>query len=588
MISYLHRALLNRPFSIVVIATLAAATLASKPLHAQILAPEFKAVNEQYVNLLGGDHWHILAGTLEISEPLLAMPGANGDVQYVRYLSKQGEWRDNYKYLIDTSNPSSISVLTGEMSHVFLPGSMNIGGVDYLRDGRGNLLAISVINGSSSAKYIGRDGETVTFGGQDSGTSVSYPTGLTRVFYYKQKPAASPPVSRLQSVVQNDGTMIKYTYDSDDGASNTGAWFHVANVAIINQAYDYCDQMADHCSFAPNASRSASFTGPVNYMALSGQTALEYATTSGGYGRTYRRDMYSRIVGIAESRNGTDDLTISYQDPFWGVSQITNSAGDVRTYSEIRQSEHYTVNVRSSYANASDSYYFEDSISMPTRFTDKLGRQTLYSWSSEEKRLLSVTYPEGNSEKFDYDTRSNVIVKKRVPKAQYNGTVLEEKANYDVTCENFNTCNQPNAYIDSKGNRTDFTYASFGGRLSELRASPTPGAARPLKLFTYVQRTAYVLTSARALMPTGQPIWMPSSETNCQTMPNSNTLSCDPSATRTDTTYLYGANGTPEALLVHGKREVSGNQTKLTCYAYDRFRQKISETTPNANLQVCP
>jgi hypothetical protein len=220
--------------------------------------------------------------------------------------------------------------------------------------------------------------------------------------------------------------------------------------------------------------------------------------------------------------------------------------------------------------------------------TDRNGRQLAYSWSIPDRHLLSVTYPEGNKETFQYDARFNIKTKTRVPKPGSGATSLSESASFDVSCLNVNSCNQPNAYVDPKGNSTNYTYTSFGGKASELKPAPSLGAARPLTLYSYVQKSAYVLNSSGALVTTGQPIWKLAGETLCQAAPGSNVPTCDPNAVRTDTTYIYGADGTPDTLLVHGKRETSGGSTKLTCYGYNRLRRKISETAPNANLQVCP
>jgi YD repeat-containing protein len=54
------------------------------------------------------------------------------------------------------------------------------------------------------------------------------------------------------------------------------------------------------------------------------------------------------------------------------------------------------------------------------------------------------------------------------------------------------------------------------------------------------------------------------------------------------TTYHYGADGTADNLLLHGKAVSSGGTTLRTCYGYDAYSRKISETAPNANLATCP
>jgi hypothetical protein len=146
---------------------------------------------------------------------------------------------------------------------------------------------------------------------------------------------------------------------------------------------------------------------------------------------------------------------------------------------------------------------------------------------------------------------------------------------------------EPLSIIDPNGNETDYTYATWGGRLSELDPAPSVGAARPLKLFTYVQKYAYIKNSAGALVAASSPIWLAASETDCQTVAGSNALACDTSAPMAVTTYQYGADGTPDNLLLRGKVVSSGGVSLRTCYSYDQYSNKISETKPLAGLTTC-
>jgi YD repeat-containing protein len=575
--------------SALTLAALAAGALPSAALHAQIWPPEIKSVNEQHVNVLVSDY----SATLEIAEPLLTMPsGDDGEVRLERYLTKMGQWRDNYKYVMDAGDPSNIMLLMGDQMHDFsgMYPYTTVNGVDYDGDGQGNGLGVVSIGGAYYWQYLGRNGTIVNFDANlNAAISAQHPSGLTSTWYYKQLPNASPPTARIQSVVQSDGTMIKYTYDTDDTA-NTAGWFHVASVAIVNQAYVYCDPMADHCAFSLSAWPSATFSGPASGMAPSGQTAIETSTTNTGHGLVYRKDMYGRVVGISDAQGSPDDETISYGGALtWGVTQVVNGRGDVRTYNGTVSSTATTLTVSSSFLNSTEVYTFPfAAMQMPTKIVDRAGRQTLYEWSIPDRHLTRVTHPEGNYETYQYDGRFNIIGKTRYPKPGSGSPTTSESAIFDASCASLNTCNLPNAYIDARGNRTDFTYTTFGKRASELKPAPSLGAARPLRLYTYVQKSAYVLNASGALVSTGQPIWKLATETSCQTYAGSNALVCDPAAVRTDTTYIYGADGTPNNLLVRGKQEASGGVTRLTCYGYDRLRHRISETSPNANLQVCP
>lgn len=561
---------------------------------AQIWPPEFKAINEQHINIMTASDFNLPRATLDITEPLLSIGTFDGELKYSRYFTKAGEWHDNFFYSMDASDISNIPVLLGDEMHIFsgMYPYTTIAGVNYDGDGQGNALTTTYVGGVPYWQYISREGMTALFDANiNRATLVQFPTGVTRTYYYRNMPNTTYPTARLQSIVQNDGTMIKYTYDSDDTSAGA-AWFHVASVSLVNMAYSYCDPAADHCSFSTSQWPSASFSGPASGYAPSGQTAIETTTTSTGYGRSYKKDSYGRILAVSNLHNYFEDLSYSYDGTSWGVTQVVNGRGDVRSYPVTWNSSpnSYTAVASSSYLGASETYYFDmiTAQGMPTRVTDRSGRVRQYTWSMPDKHLLTVVQPEGNSESFQYDSRFNIIAKTRSPKPGSGAPTLTEQSLYDTACSNINTCNSPNAYIDARGAQRDFTYTSFGRKASEMQPPPTAGAGRPLKLYTYIQKSAYVLNAAGALVSTSQPIWLLSTETVCQTSPGSNSPVCDPNAVRTDTTYIYGADGTADSLLVKGKSVASGGVTLLTCNSYDRLRHKISETAPNAGLQVCP
>jgi len=162
-------------------------------------------------------------------------------------------------------------------------------------------------------------------------------------------------------------------------------------------------------------------------------------------------------------------------------------------------------------------------------------------------------------------------------------------ATYPASCTSPKICNKPTSVTDARGAVTDFAYdATHGGVLSEMGPAPVAGAARPLKLTTWVQRYAWIRNSSGVLVQAATPVWVKSTETKCQTAAGSSTATCDTGASQTVTTYEYGATGTGEALLVKGVAVASGGTTLRTCYQYDNYARKIAETKPNASLGVCP
>jgi hypothetical protein len=204
--------------------------------------------------------------------------------------------------------------------------------------------------------------------------------------------------------------------------------------------------------------------------------------------------------------------------------------------------------------------------------------------------LFQATLPEGN--KYVAETGPRRVVAKRTMKAK-PGTGLADLVS-DVGfiggCDGPNTrqnCTKPLWTKDAKGNQTDFTYMSNGLLLTEMQPAPSTGTARPLKLFTYVQKYAYIKNSSGTLVPAAAAMWLPSSETLCQTAAGSSVTTCDGSAPITVTTYEYGADGTADNVLLRGKVVSSGGVSLRTCFGYDWMGNRIWETSPRAGLAVC-
>lgn len=237
-----------------------------------------------------------------------------------------------------------------------------------------------------------------------------------------------------------------------------------------------------------------------------------------------------------------------------------------------------------------------------TSYTDELGRTTSYKWiggalnetiyyqTTDGNELTEVDFPEGNKYFASYGPFNVLSYQKWTAKP---GSNLPDKivwynfgtwGNAGVTYQNWA---KPLSKTDENGNETDWTYTTYGKVVSELLPAPISGAGRPLKLYTYVQKSAYILNSSGSLVSSGTPIWLPDTETTCQTFAGSNALTCDSGAPKLTTTYIYGADGTADNLLPRGVIISDGTTNRVTCYTYDKYSHKISETLPNANLASC-
>jgi hypothetical protein len=104
----------------------------------------------------------------------------------------------------------------------------------------------------------------------------------------------------------------------------------------------------------------------------------------------------------------------------------------------------------------------------PIRQTDELSRQKNYTYDPVTLSVSSVTNNEGNGLRYVRDNRDNI--KEVYEKAKNGSERLIYQADYDGTCSNTLTCNQPNWVRDAIGNQTDYKYSEVhGGVIYETR-----------------------------------------------------------------------------------------------------------------------
>ena len=409
---------------------------------------------------------------------------------------------------------------------------------------------------------------------------------------------------RLQSVRNNFGYMIHYDYASDDQRSLN--WRLPISVILINGAVDYCPDTALRCSALtqnwPKLSLSRS-TQPHTANWTDSVIGPDGGVTV--YNHSYIENDYPTLT---ISKNGLEVLKQTYNTccqpfaPKWWVSSVKRD-GEFWIYTHPGAVADPLITVQRANPLGGTKIVSSDKYAKIHSITDENGRVNRYLYDlnnlSQPYLLRYKVRPEGTLDgsgnplsdytKYDYDARGNIVQTTVVAKAGSGLANIVTSTGFDATCSNRKTCNQPNWTRDALGRQTDFTYdPNHGGVLSQIAPAPTSGAARPLKLNTYAQRWAWIKNASGVLVQSPDPVWLITSSTECQTAAGSNSPVCDSAAPQTVTNYEYGASGTGEAMLVKGIAVSSGGMTFRTCYAYDVFHRRVSETKPNANLQVCP
>ena len=207
--------------------------------------------------------------------------------------------------------------------------------------------------------------------------------------------------------------------------------------------------------------------------------------------------------------------------------------------------------------------------------------------------IATLTYPEGNSIEYIRDDRGNVKIEKVKPKT--GSETLDTVFTYPPSpCTINYSCNKPLTRSDpantavSGGNITTYTYdtANHGGMLTETSPADANGL-RQVKRYSYVQRTAWLKTSAGGYAA-ASPVWVLAAMKTCGTSATLNDACAAGSADEIVTEYDYGPDSGPNNLLLRGQAVTAASTTLRTCYSYDMNGRRISETSPNANLTSCP
>lgn len=229
----------------------------------------------------------------------------------------------------------------------------------------------------------------------------------------------------------------------------------------------------------------------------------------------------------------------------------------------------------------------------PVTVTDQLGRTTTYDYCDRANPTgclvtvkQSVTYPSGLRTEFYYDGPGRISDLKDYDP---NGLLPIRVTHYDHQCPAMVCYDEATAVIDPNGFETDYTYSTdHGGVLTESAPADSHGI-RAVKRYAYAQRYAWI-SNGSGFAHAGSPIWLLTEMRTCRT---SATVSGGCAAGIADevvTSYDYGPDTglVGNNLFLRGVAVTADGQTLRTCYGYDVRGNQISQTSPRANLAVCP
>lgn len=357
-------------------------------------------------------------------------------------------------------------------------------------------------------------------------------------------------------------------------------------VTAVNTAYDYCDPVASTCSFSrawPTASYSYG-------------TTMSITDAAGGVTR-YTKDSRDRVTAVKPANSASDVITYRHcNGPNEPVCFHPDMSGTYYIYDKVVYATNNGQNWTYLLTTGIGDRYSEYKSTGP----DTNSRGWSYSangigyietiehdatkWFYEAggTRVRSVRKPGLNETFYSYDSRLNVVQARQVAKPNTGLADIITTAGYDSSCANWKTCNKPNWVRDANDNQTDYTYdPAHGGTLTET--GPAVGGVRPQKRLTYAQRYAWVKNAWGSYVRAATPVWVLTQEAFCRTQ-----ASCAGTSDEVRTTYEYGPDSGPNNLFLRGKAVTSEGVTLRTCYGYDAYGNKISETAPKAALAACP
>ena len=474
----------------------------------------------------------------------------------------------------------------------------------------------------NSWHYTKRDGTIVIYCCGNTGGAprqILYPDGRVLTYWYC---ADGPGSQSICSVTRSDGFQLKYNY-----AQTPSGFWCVTSTTAINNAYEYCTPTT-------SASCSLTMTWPTaNYAATVPSPGLVTFTVTDAAGRVTRYTEANtgtpaglRTIGIKlPSSASADNITYTYCDnncPQYTFETGVHYQDYVLNVTRDGQTWSYSGNPGSPTLTkcGTATFGFTNPVGsgkqatltnclpntqggafagiLPAGATSliQLTDEQGVKYIADNSMLIQrVVKPEGNQVSYSWDVRGNLTQVTLVPKSGSpppgSPSLSQETqtASYDTTCTNQLTCNKPHWIKDALGNETDYTYDPTHGGMLTKTLPPDANGIRPQTRYTYTQRYARILNSSRAYVPSAAPIWVMATESFCRTSPAAPSgTGCTQAGDEVIKTYEYGPDTGPNNLFLRGVAVTADGVTHRTCYGYDMYGNKISETEPDAGLTSCP
>jgi RHS repeat-associated protein len=496
---------------------------APAPVLAQSPPPRFSQVDGNGVDLVTVQHsFSFTEGGIGSGEGGLSL------TTFAPYGDARTQWT-GLLYRLTSGGTSLMYVEFGPIAETF-----TISGSTYtstLANG-GTLAGI----GNGQYRYTSSDGTRIVFESDYQTGGVSYNMGSPLCSVGDEDTCAVPiSITRPNGMTFTlDWTIVPHCDGYDGGTCiNPTAYFRFAGVtSSANYRFTLSYATDSFASGSWYIRTGASFTNlasapsplPSSSWAYSGGGVVDVTDTGG---RTWRFTNGSGTFSIRRPGSSSADVTVTTSGGY--VTQVVRD-GVTTTYSRSVSGSTLTLTVTTG-GNAT-TVVSNLTTGLISSITDPTSRTTSYQYDGNG-RLTRVTMPEGNSIGYTYDARGN-IAETRLREKGDDGDPpdpdddIVTSANYLSSCSNPVVCNSPTSTTDARGNTTDYTWDStHGGPLTVTAPAPTSGATRPQTRYTYSQVTAV----------TGQPVYLPTNISACQT-----TSSCNGQADEAEANISYNTS----------------------------------------------
>jgi YD repeat-containing protein len=505
------------------------------------------------------------------------------------------------------SNIAAITMPTGDGVFRTAQGEhINPNGSRYSKSIGGRFIT-RFFSGPSNTQYWGIFDES---GNQWNYTEITQNTSIGKLIYsngeiLKYRFQYYGTVRRIRSIVSSSGYMIQFSYQRESSVSNASdpqqlsQWARPIKISGFSRANIYCDEESFNICLAGNASNNSVDIIYSNYYSVGTLGDTVAGTVDIQHSSGFRKVFSNSAASTKIYSPGADDevelaYPYAYSNP-QDLSVFTLKKGG-RTwryqYNVIENEQSLDWNItRTDPAGGVFSSRGVSILSAPELIQDENNR---ISWlgSSEDSGYDGIQYPEGNQQGITRDDRNNIISSYIISKDGLQ-TQINYTAVFPVHCENPKTCNKPQTTTDARGAVTTYTYDSaHGGMLTET--IPVVGGIAPQKRYEYAQRYAWIKDAANTgYVQAATPIWVKTKERFCKAGAASGATCAGGAADEVVTEFDYGPNAGPNNLLLRGMAVTATNsagtaETQRTCYSYDENGRKVSETSPLANLAVCP